>query len=316
MLGLKERPGGREIVMVEVVDGDLLQQSVEVIVNAWNRNVIPHWLLVPQGVSGAIRKRAGSEPFRELRRHGILSAGAAVLTGAGKLPYKGIIHVAGIGLLWISNEKNIRLSVRNALNLARGRFTSIAFPLIGIGGMNPDRVEAIMLDEAARCDFPGEVRIVRYASETGNSQTREEKLREMRAHIPSELKLANDFIMNGNCTDFTLDAFDGSTLRIVGSFDLSYYHEIEILFVEVHSLDTATFFMVDNQKPAFFLDGREEEGAHFVILDDEGNRHRIVCEFIETRIGTVRYFDDEGRRLPPTGKSLWTFPDSRFPPVH
>ena len=39
-----------------VVEGDLLDQPVEVIVNAWNRNVIPWWLLLLQGVSGAIRQ--------------------------------------------------------------------------------------------------------------------------------------------------------------------------------------------------------------------------------------------------------------------
>jgi O-acetyl-ADP-ribose deacetylase len=34
---------------LQMVDGALLQQSVDVIVNAWNRNVIPWWLLLPQG---------------------------------------------------------------------------------------------------------------------------------------------------------------------------------------------------------------------------------------------------------------------------
>jgi hypothetical protein len=53
-----------------IVDGDLLDQDVEVIVNAWNRNIIPWWLLLPQGVSGAIKKRAGYGPFRELGRKG------------------------------------------------------------------------------------------------------------------------------------------------------------------------------------------------------------------------------------------------------
>ena len=38
-----------------VVQGDLLDQDVDVIVNAWNRNIIPRWLLLPQGVSKAIR---------------------------------------------------------------------------------------------------------------------------------------------------------------------------------------------------------------------------------------------------------------------
>ena len=49
-----------------VCDGDLLDQDVEVIVNAWNRNVIP-WLLLPQGVSGAIKCRAGHGPFHDAR---------------------------------------------------------------------------------------------------------------------------------------------------------------------------------------------------------------------------------------------------------
>ena len=41
-----------------VVHGDLLDQDVDAIVNAWNRNVIPWWLLLPQGVSGTIKRRA------------------------------------------------------------------------------------------------------------------------------------------------------------------------------------------------------------------------------------------------------------------
>lgn len=53
---------------VTVVDGDLLDQDVDVIVNSWNRNIIPWWLLIPQAVSGAIKKRGGLQPFRELGR--------------------------------------------------------------------------------------------------------------------------------------------------------------------------------------------------------------------------------------------------------
>src|SRR4029453_8935562 len=104
-----------------VVDGDLLDQEVDAIVNAWNRNVIPWWLLIPQGVSRAIKRRGGYSPFRELQRQGAIPLGRAVLTSAGRLPYKGIIHVAGINLLWRSTEKSIRLSVRNALSLAASR---------------------------------------------------------------------------------------------------------------------------------------------------------------------------------------------------
>ncbi len=48
---------------LQIVQGDLLDQHVEVIVNAWNRNIIPWWLLLPQGVSGAIKKRAATHRF-------------------------------------------------------------------------------------------------------------------------------------------------------------------------------------------------------------------------------------------------------------
>ena len=88
---------------LRVTEGDLLDQDVDVIVNAWNRNIIPWWLLLPQGVSGAITRRAGYEPFRELARKGPIPLGAAVVTGAGRLPFRAIIHVAGINLFWRSS---------------------------------------------------------------------------------------------------------------------------------------------------------------------------------------------------------------------
>ena len=68
---------------VTVIEGNLLDQDVDVIVNAWNRNIIPWWLLVPQGVSGAIKRRAGYQPFRELGRMGAIPLGGAVMTSAG-----------------------------------------------------------------------------------------------------------------------------------------------------------------------------------------------------------------------------------------
>ena len=40
------------------------------------------------------------------------AARVAVATGAGKLPFKAIIHVAGINLLWRSSERSVRASVR------------------------------------------------------------------------------------------------------------------------------------------------------------------------------------------------------------
>ena len=152
---------------VQIVDGDLLDQDVDVIVNAWNRNIIPWWLLVPQGVSGAIKKRGGYAPFRELGRIGAIPLGGAVITGAGRLPFKSIIHVAGISMWWRSSERSIRDSVRNAIRLAAEHgFQSIAFPLVGAGtgGGSTDAVMAMMKEEISDCDFTGVVRIVRFSS--------------------------------------------------------------------------------------------------------------------------------------------------------
>ena len=150
---------------VSIVDGDLLEQNVEVIVNAWNRNIIPWWLLIPQGVSGAIKRRGGLQPFRELGRMGPIRLGHAVETSAGNLPFKSIIHVAGINLLWRSSEYSIRASVRNAIEIARRRmYKSLALPLIGAGsgGGKSSKAQAIIEDELTKCEFDGEVRVVRY----------------------------------------------------------------------------------------------------------------------------------------------------------
>jgi len=154
-----------EDMQVFIVEGDLLDQPVEIIVNAWNRNIIPWWLLLPQGVSGAIKRRAGTKPFREVARYGPIPLGGAVSTSAGRLPFRCIIHVAGINMLWRSSEYSVRRSVRNAMGIAfQLNAASIAFPLIGAGsgGGSPDRIQGFMLDELSHIDFAGQVYIVRF----------------------------------------------------------------------------------------------------------------------------------------------------------
>ena len=152
-------------MQLQTVDGDLLDQDVDVIVNAWNRNIIPWWLLLPQGVSGAIKKRGGYALFRELGKLGPIPLGGAVITGAGKLPFKSIIHVAGINMWWRSSERSIRDSTRNAVALAvKHNFESMAFPLIGAGtgGGSAGDVLSMMQDELANCAFEGRIRIVQF----------------------------------------------------------------------------------------------------------------------------------------------------------
>lgn len=152
-------------VRYAIVHGDLLDQRVEVIVNAWNRNVIPWWLLIPQGVSGAIKRRAGLAPFREVGRMGPMPLGGAALTGAGRLPYRGIIHVAGIDLLWRASRASIRDSVRSAISIASAHsFATLAMPVIGAGsgGFNEPDALAVIVETIGHIESGPEVTVVRF----------------------------------------------------------------------------------------------------------------------------------------------------------
>jgi O-acetyl-ADP-ribose deacetylase (regulator of RNase III) len=149
----------------EIIDGDLLDQPVEVIVNAWNRNIIPWWLLLPQGVSGAIRRKAGLAPFFELGRAGPIALGNAVQTSAGRLPYRAIIHVAGIDMLWRSTPASIQKSVCSAMALVdQGHYQSAAFPVIGAGtgGFPESKAMELMLATFATLQTDARVVLVRY----------------------------------------------------------------------------------------------------------------------------------------------------------
>lgn len=152
---------------VDIVEGDLLDQDVAVIVNAWNRNVIPWWLLLPQGVSRAIKKRGGLEPFRELSRMGPIPLGGAVVTGPGRLPFQAIVHVAGINLLWRASERSIRDCVRNALEIVDAHgWPSVAFPVIGAGsgGFGEAGARGFMLEELEASGSTAAAILVHYAN--------------------------------------------------------------------------------------------------------------------------------------------------------
>lgn len=151
---------------VRVVEGDLLDQPADVIVNAWNRNIIPWWLLLPQGVSGAIKRRAGYLPFRELASHGAIPLGGAVLTGAGRLPHRGIIHVAGISMWWVSSQRSVQQSVVSAMALVHQHgFASVAFPVIGggTGGTQVDRALQWMLQSFENVPTTVSITVVRFS---------------------------------------------------------------------------------------------------------------------------------------------------------
>lgn len=150
---------------VSIVEGDLFDQPTECIVNSWNRNIIPQWLLIPHGVSGAAKKRAGKKTFAELASKGHLALGQAVSTSAGELPHRCMIHVASIDLFWRSSEQAIKDSVVNSMKLAHElKLKSIAFPILGSGSGNfpVARAEQIMLEAFRNLDYPIEVTLVRY----------------------------------------------------------------------------------------------------------------------------------------------------------
>lgn len=115
------------------VQGDLLQQNVDALVNPWNRNVVPRVLLRPGGVSGQLKQATGPQPWRELARKGWLPLGGACITGGGLLP-RDLIHVAGLNLRWKATLESVRESVCSALEAAwEAGYASIALPLIGAG---------------------------------------------------------------------------------------------------------------------------------------------------------------------------------------
>lgn len=149
----------------ELVHGDILDQDVEVIVNSWNRNIIPWWLLLPQGVSGAIKKRGGTDPFKEVAKFGAIPLGEARITSASGLPFKAMIHVAGINMFWMATEYSVIHSVRNAMNIVnKEKFSSVAFPLIGAGSGNrgEDWSLNLMSTELETIESEAKVIIVRY----------------------------------------------------------------------------------------------------------------------------------------------------------
>lgn len=156
----------RYCLKVNIIEGDLLKQPVDVIINPWNRNFIPWWLLMPQGVSGAIKKQAGLMPFAELSKHGVIKLGGAVVTGAGKLPFKIIIHVAGINSFWLATRYSIQQSIFSAMDIInKGKYVTAAFPIIGSGtGMcSKEKALKFMLEAFDNIDSEVEVTIVRYS---------------------------------------------------------------------------------------------------------------------------------------------------------
>ena len=125
-----------DVTNIRAIKGDITKMEVDAIVNAANRELIPG-----DGVDGAIHAAGGpsvAQATRQIRRErGDLDTGDAVITTAGELPARYVIHTAGP--IWgeISEHAAVqRLAAcyYNSLDLASANnCRSIAFPNISTG---------------------------------------------------------------------------------------------------------------------------------------------------------------------------------------
>ena len=133
---------------LEILEGDVTAQDVEAIVNPANEN-----LQLGSGVAAAIREKGGPSIQEECNRIGHTPVGTAVMTGAGHLKAKRVIHTVGPQMGEGDEDKKLASAVRAALALADRRgLKSIALPAISTGsfGFPMDRAARIILTEIQR----------------------------------------------------------------------------------------------------------------------------------------------------------------------
>jgi O-acetyl-ADP-ribose deacetylase (regulator of RNase III) len=126
------------MTQIEVIFGDITKINVDAVVNAANSS-----LLGGGGVDGAIHMAAGPALLEECvkiaekrRPNSPCPAGDAVITGAGKLPAKFVIHT--VGPVWYGGSQRepelLASCYRKSLFLAEeAGLESIAFPNISTG---------------------------------------------------------------------------------------------------------------------------------------------------------------------------------------
>lgn len=129
---------------IVVTKGDITDLEVDAIVNAANTD-----LVLGSGVAGAIRKKGGDLIQDECSKIGSIPLGEAVITGAGNLRARYVIHAAGMHLGGRVSEVSLRDSTYNSLLRASEKsLKTIAFPAIGtgVGGFPVKNCARVMVD--------------------------------------------------------------------------------------------------------------------------------------------------------------------------
>ncbi len=132
---------------IRVVQGDITGVDTQAIVNAANNHL---WM--GSGVAGAIKQRGGEVIEQEAVAKGPVMPGEAVYTGAGRLPYRYVIHGAVMGQDLRTTNTLIRRTTIACLNLAdQLGLESLTFPAFGTGvGGFPMKACANIMVEAVR----------------------------------------------------------------------------------------------------------------------------------------------------------------------
>ncbi|MCK9615686.1 MAG: macro domain-containing protein [Candidatus Omnitrophica bacterium] len=131
-----------------ITKGDITESNVEAIVNAANNK-----FYMGGGVAGAIKKKGGSLIEEEAIKQGPVEVGEAVITQAGALKAKYVIHAATMKMDFKTDEGIIRKATYNTLKLAQEKkISSIAFCALGcgVGGFSYEAASKIMAQEVFR----------------------------------------------------------------------------------------------------------------------------------------------------------------------
>ncbi len=116
-------------IKVQVIQGDITEQDMDAIVNAANDHL---WM--GAGVAGAIKTKGGTEIEKEAMSKAPIPIGETVITKAGRLTAKYVIHAAVMGQDLATKKEYIREATLNSLERAEElKIGSIAFPAFGTG---------------------------------------------------------------------------------------------------------------------------------------------------------------------------------------